>query len=449
MLSRRSVVAGMVGIPAFGAPSVGRAADRRAAALSAIEHWMAQRRIPGLAVAMVEEGRTTLVRALGVRSTETRDPLTPTSLVRVGSVSKAFAAITLLRLVDAKRLDLDKPLAHYVPEFRVDGRITARQALSHSGGLTDAVAGRPDQGTDALRDYVAAMMPAWRQFEPGSVFSYSNPGYAPAALAVERVGGRPFGEQAQDALSELQLSGTFDLGRVLVRPHTVPHERAGAEWAPMKRDPALEFLHDAAPGMMWMSAQDGASWMAWLINGPGPNGVISSAAYKELLRPVLGVAPFRTRYALGLQHEDRGGVDVIGHGGSVWGHAAYYETAPSRGCGVALFANSTEVTGRVKLVQDVMQLLGGVPVDTPEPQPSRADQVGRFEHRAPAGTRTIEITKNGDALIMKAQSGTLTPLQGYRADAFGLEDGPRIAFIRNDSGELNGLTSGGRHFARV
>ena len=96
-----------------------------------------------------------------------------------------------------------------------------------------------------------------------------------------------------------------------------------------------------------------------------------------------------------------------------------------------------------------MQLLGGVPVDTPEPEQARAEHVGRFEHRAPTGTGTIETTKKGDALIMKTQSGAPTPLPVYRADAFGREDGPRIAFIRNDSGELIGLTSRGRHFARV
>jgi len=450
MLHRRNVLVGGT-VAALAAPAVTRASQRRDTAVAAIERWAADQKIPGLAVALVEEGKTTYARGLGVRSTETRDPMTADALIRVGSVAKAFSALTLLRLVDQRRLELDKPLSGYIPEFEVDDRITARQALSHTSGMIDWVSGRHDRGQDSIREYVAAMTRNWRQFEPGTVYSYSNPGYAAAALATERAGGRSFLEQAEAALAELGLTrSTFDLGKVLVRPHTVPHEASASGQTPMTQDPASEFVHDVPPGMLWMTAKDGGRWMEWLIAGPGANGVISSPAFAEMTKPIKGIAALSSGYGLGLVVAQRGGTRVISHGGGVWGHSAWYEAAPEKGCGVAIFANSTGFRGRASLVEQLMAELGGVPRTQGAPAQARPEHAGMFRHHNPDGGRQEEVVLAGGGIALKVSNGGLGPVRPpFRPDVFGAIDTGLIAYVRNASGEVVGLNLNQRHFAKT
>lgn len=450
MLSRREALLG-VAAAGLAAPMVARASQRRDAAVAAVERWAAEQKIPGLALAILEEGKPTVVRGLGVRSLGTNDPMTADTAVRVGSVAKAFAVIPLLRQVDQGKIDLDAPLSKYAPEFKVDDRITPRLAVSHASGMVDLVGPRPDRGEDSLREYVAAMPPAWRQFEPNTVYSYSNPAYAPAALAVEKVGGRPFLAQAEDGLSALGLfQSTFDIGKVLVRPHSVGHEAAGGSLAPLTRDLAMDFRHDVPPGMLWMSAEDAGRWMAWLINGPIANSPISSRAFAEMTRPVQGIPALDSGYGLGLSVSRRGRERILSHGGGVWGHSAYYEVAPGRGCGIALFANRSGFKGRTTLVETVMAELGAVPRTTPAPAKARPDHAGRFEHRSPGRPRTLEYVLAGDGVAMKLPTGATGPvLRPFRPDVFGSLDDGLTSFIRDRSGQVVGVTAGARHFART
>ena len=365
MLTRRKALTGAVATTAvaaaIAAPAVARASQRRDAAVGLVERWMADRKVPGVALAILEDGRPTLARGLGVRNLDTGDAMTPTTLVRVGSVSKVFAALPALRLMDQGKLDLDAPISRYAPEFKVDDRITTRLALGMAGGMIDYVSDRPDRGDDSIRAYVAEMTPAWRQFEPNAVFSYSNPGYSAAALAVERAGGQSFLVQAEETLRALGLEQTtYDIGRVLSRAHTAAHENSPQGVRLRTADVWAGIRHDAPESAVWMSAEDAGSWMAWLIAGPGAGGAISPRAFELMQRPVSGIPALGQRYALGLHVDRRGGEPLIGHGGGFAGYNALYEVAPDKGVGVAVFANLDGVPRQYALVESVMAELSAV-----------------------------------------------------------------------------------------
>ncbi len=139
----------------------------------------------GLSLAVVRGAEVVFCRGVGVRD---GGPVTPTTAFEAGSLTKPLFAYAVLKLVEAGALDLDRPLAAYLPQPYGDApclaRITARHALSHTSGL-----------------------PNWRAptglacaFAPGTGFSYSGEGYLYLQTVVERITGRPLHEFLARAL---------------------------------------------------------------------------------------------------------------------------------------------------------------------------------------------------------------------------------------------------------
>ncbi|GAB7188479.1 serine hydrolase domain-containing protein [Kitasatospora sp. Ki12] len=171
-----------------------------------------------------------------------------------GSVVKTFTATAVLQLVAEERIGLDSPVAEHLPELGLDERITVRMLLRHTSGLFNytgeyyedgtVVPGIPATGKDwvdnRLRAYrpqelveLALSKPA--RFEPGAGFSYSNTNYTLAALLIERVAGRPYGEEmGRRILEPLGLRDTVLAGDVtdLPEPHAHGYYRYqdGDEW---------------------------------------------------------------------------------------------------------------------------------------------------------------------------------------------------------------------------
>jgi CubicO group peptidase (beta-lactamase class C family) len=146
---------------------------------SIIPRLMKEGEVQGLSIALVRGAEISWHQGFGVRSADTKEPVRDDTLFEAASLSKPVFAYAVLKLVDAGRLELDKPLASYLPEpyLQDDERvklITARMVLDHTTGFQNEVTpGRP------LKIY----------FTPGEKFSYSGEGYLYLQKVVERVTG--------------------------------------------------------------------------------------------------------------------------------------------------------------------------------------------------------------------------------------------------------------------
>jgi CubicO group peptidase (beta-lactamase class C family) len=101
---------------------------------------MAEWKVPAAAIAVVQNGETTLLRAYGQRDAEAGLPTTTNTQFTICSITKTFTATGLAMLVDEGRLDWTKPVRDYVPEFRLHDavatdRVTVRDLLCHHSGL--------------------------------------------------------------------------------------------------------------------------------------------------------------------------------------------------------------------------------------------------------------------------------------------------------------------------
>ncbi|MFD6066745.1 serine hydrolase domain-containing protein [Amycolatopsis lurida] len=135
---------------------------------------------------------------------------------RIGSNTKTFVSTVVLQLVGEGKVGLDAPVAGYLPEFGLDRRITVRMLLQHTSGLVDytgairpdgtVVPGIPLMGKEFLDNRYHTYRPEELVrfglskpplFEPGTDWTYTNINYVLAGLVIEKVAGRPYGDELQ------------------------------------------------------------------------------------------------------------------------------------------------------------------------------------------------------------------------------------------------------------
>jgi len=176
----------------------------------AMDEW----KIPGLAVAVVQNGEVALLGAYGLRDVEAGLKVTTDTQFLIGSITKSFTSTGLALLVDERRLDWKKPVRDYIPEFRLHDavatdRITVRDLLCHHSGLP-----RHDWIWVPGDLSPAQMLAAMRYLEPSddvrSTFQYSNLGYFVASMVTERISGQSWNEFTRARLTDrLHMNVTF------------------------------------------------------------------------------------------------------------------------------------------------------------------------------------------------------------------------------------------------
>src|SRR5690606_36490374 len=234
--------------------------------------------LPGAAVAVVKDGE--VVHEAGYGEDSAGNAITEHSRLRIASVSKSFTAFAVLKLVDEGRVDLDAPVAEYLPGFRPGDGITVRQLLSHASGLPNpaivAPAHTPAEGVARIEDWELSS-------EPGTSYAYSNANYWTASRIVEEVGGRPFGDHlAEEVFSPLGMADTVGTTTTrdpvdgLADGHVTAY--GGAFPAPEPEE------MNSGAGSVVSTSHDMAAWLAMQQRGgvgPGGERLLSEELIEE------------------------------------------------------------------------------------------------------------------------------------------------------------------------
>jgi len=164
--------------------------------------------IPGLVYGIVANGRLIHVRGFGVQDLEFNRPVTPNTLFRIASMTKAFTALTVLTLRDSGKLQLDALAETYIPELRGwryptkdSSRIRVRDLLNHTAGFVtddpwgDRQTPMPEaEFSRLLREGVPFARP------PATAMEYSNLGFALLGRVITNVSGHPYAETITHSL---------------------------------------------------------------------------------------------------------------------------------------------------------------------------------------------------------------------------------------------------------
>lgn len=297
---------------------------------------LAQRagRAPSLVAGVVQDGA--LAWSGGRGDVDSR-PADADTQYRIGSITKTFIAVLVLRLRDEGRLALTDPVGVHLPGSAF-GDQTLAQLLTHTSGLTSELPGpwwERVAGPDfaGLSDRMAGEP---SRYTPGTRFHYSNVGFGVLGEVVARLRGTSWIDAVRAEL--LQPLG---LARTSFSPEP-PHAEG---WAVHPYADVLlpEPSHDAgamAPaGQLWSTVTDLARWATFL--GGDTGDVLSRATLEEMQRPATADDDLTGAMGLGLQVRYRGGRRLVGHGGSMPGFLAGVLFDLDRGTGVVALTNST------------------------------------------------------------------------------------------------------------
>ena len=242
--------------------------------------------------------------------------------VRIGSNTKTFVAVVIMKMVEEGKVKLDEPIETYLPGLikgqGVDGKkITVRQLLQHTSGLPEIMLGMPDffaMRNDYLspRDVLDMALARPAQFAPGAKFTYTNTNYIVLGLLAERVGKRPVAEQIEaKIIKPLGLKHTYMPGpgeKAFRGKH--PHGYHTRDNKPGK----LEDITEADPSWAWAAGS--------MISTPSELNKFMQSIFDGSLLNQASIAEMKKSVPMG-DEGDVYGLGLIGHKlscGVAWGH---------------------------------------------------------------------------------------------------------------------------------
>ena len=306
---------------------------------------------PGCALGIYREGEILYARGYGMANLEHGIPITPRTVMDVGSVSKQFTTTAMLMLQREGRLSLEHPLRRYVPEMPpyAEG-ITLRQALNHLGALRDQYTlwelgfrsfEGPSDSVDMLRTITRSAQTNWPVADR---YFYSNAGYALSGQIVYRLTGTTLPRWL--ATNVFQPLGMRDT-RVM-DDHGAPIPNRAQAYSPRGTGYRIAIsLFDGIPGAgsVHTTVEDFAQWeRAWHTGQGIPRD--------ELIVQGRRANDSLINYALGVNVTTLRGVRAITHTGSWSGYRAASYRFPDDGVAVAAFCNVSNA-GPDTLVQKV------------------------------------------------------------------------------------------------
>jgi CubicO group peptidase (beta-lactamase class C family) len=429
--------------------------DTTARALShRLAEEQAQGRLPSIAAGLVRRGELVWSDAVGTVSGRVDgERATVDTQYRIGSITKTFVAVEVMRLRDEGRFELNDPVSRHLGDSSF-GDVTIAQLLSHTSGLQAETSGpwweRTAGGTYAE---LVESAPQLRS-RPGARFHYSNVGYAVLGELVGRLRKVPWDEAILTGL-------LVPLG--MSRTTTRPQVPAARGWGvhPLADLLHVEPEHDAgamAPaGQLWSTTTDLARWAAFLAGETA--GLLAAETLEEMCQPIAvndePGQPWTGAHGLGWQLWNIDGTRFAGHGGSMPGFLAGMRVNQDTGDGCVVFANATSgMKGAVG--GELLSLLTEREPLPPTPWTADADQAGGLDLVGDWywGTTAYTLRLAGDGHLVLGEPGTargsrFRPAEEGWVGLDGYHSGEPLVVIRDRSGRPSHLDLGSFRFSRT
>jgi CubicO group peptidase (beta-lactamase class C family) len=417
--------------------------------------------VPGLAVAIVKDGKVLHSKGYGVQELGTSKMVDSKTLFVCASTTKAMTAACMGMLVDEGKVKWDDRVVEHLPEFQlydpfVTREIKIRDLFVHNTGLgnADFLWGIMDIPTDSILYKMRNVRPTY-SLRGG--FIYQNIFYVAAGKIIEKVSGKPWGTFISERIFQpLGMSRTVPFQRLATDPNrTKPHYKIEGAISVIEHTNADEI---GPAGSVWSCADDIAKWMAAMIDSSKYTGgrLLSTRTWSEMFRPqVLASRTFYptnqltkpnwTTYGLGWYQLDYKGHKVNLHTGSLAGAIAIHAQLPDERFGIYVFGNLDHAEVRHALVYkafdhfslggtrdwsaDFKNLYGKISAD--EEKKEKEFEAKRVMNTRPTLTidaytgeykdplfGTLVVTRDGDNLVAVANNFARGTFSHWHYDTF-------------------------------
>ncbi|MFI6490429.1 serine hydrolase domain-containing protein [Streptomyces sp. NPDC050564] len=427
----------------------------RRALLHRIAVAQTQGRAPSLVAAVVRGGETVWN---GARTSVDGHGPDENVQYRIGSITKTFTAVLVLRLRDEGVLGLGDPLEKHLPGTGA-GEVTIAELLAHTGGLAaESPAPWWERTPGSLRPELSDVLGEQPFRHPvGRRHHYSNPGYTLLGALVEELRGAPWEQVLRREVLE-----PLGLQRTSGRPQA-PHAGGWAvhPWADVMMPEPVQDLGRMAPaGQLWSTTADLARFAVFLTQGD--DRVLSAESVREMRTPA---APSEAAelaagaaYGLGVQILHRDGRSLVGHSGSLPGFLAGLVIGMEDDVAAVVLSNCTSGPPALTVAADLVRIVAEAEPRIPEPwrpmtevDGSVLELVGQWYW----GTQAfgLRLAAGGDVALEPLSGigrrarfrvngdGTWTGLDGYYA-------GELLRAVRRPDGSVSHLDLGSFVFTR-
>ncbi|MFS0695921.1 serine hydrolase domain-containing protein [Streptomyces nitrosporeus] len=334
----------------------------RRALLHRVATAQSEGRAPSVVAAVQRGGR---IAWSGARSCVEGHAPDDDTQFRIGSLTKTFTAVLVLRLRDEGLLGLDDPLEKHLPGTGV-GEVTVLQLLGHSGGLAaETPAPWWERTPGSTRPELADVLGGQPLVHPaGRRHHYSNPGYTLLGSLVEKLRADTWSEVLRREILE-----PLGMDRTTAQPRA-PHAGGWAvhPWADvMLPEPAEDLGLMAPAGQLWSTTADLLRFALFLAKGD--DRVLSASSVEEMRAPA---APSEAddwsgNYGLGLQAVRRGNRTLLGHTGSLPGFLAALWFSVEDDVAAVVLANATSGPMIGEVAADLVRIVADAEPRIPEP----------------------------------------------------------------------------------
>ena len=312
--------------------------------------------VPGLAVAVVKDGKVVFKKGYGVRKSGTTDAVDTQTLFACASTTKAMTATCMAMLVDEGKVKWDDPVINHLPEFQlydpaVTRELKIRDLFTHNSGVgnADFLWGMMNVPSDEVLAKMKLVKPT---YSLRSSFIYQNIFYLYAGKVIEKVSGLRWEDFIQKRIFQpLSMTRTYpQLKMVKDANQSHPHYLVENTITVIERTSADAI---GPAGSVWSCADDMAKWALCMLDSSKYSGgrLVKPSTWTELFKPQVIVPlgqfyptaqltkPTWMTYSLGWFQQDYKGKKVNFHTGSLAGETAIHGQLPDSKLAIYVFGN--------------------------------------------------------------------------------------------------------------
>lgn len=317
----------------------GLAAGRAVAVDDLIRDEIEQRRIPGLALHVTQNGQPVKTGTYGFANLEWKLPVTPETVFEIGSLTKTFTSAGILLLAQEGSLSVDDRLVKHLPEIPATWtNVTLRHLLTHTSGIKSytGLDGFELTRRQTRAQFIAKLAAQSMEFAPGDKYKYSNSGYNLLGHVIEAVSGTNYWAfMAGRIFRPLGMTATTDRDP----RNLIPNRASGYEQANrrhLNRD--YDVTDVFAAGAIASTVGDLARWNAALDS----DELLTAQSKTLMWTPGRLTDGSSTTYGLGWRVETTNALRRIGHSGSTSGFSASFQRYPDHQLNVIVLTNTDE-----------------------------------------------------------------------------------------------------------
>ena len=467
-MPKRRFVALLMGVLLL-SPALGRAADfleqhREARdAITLLDLWIEEQRlyhqIPGIAIGIVYDQELIWSRGYGFSDLHKRTPMTPSTLLRIGSVTKVFTATAILQLRDGGKLALDDPITRHLSEFEIQNpfadapEITIWHLLTHTAGLPREAAFPywTDHEFPSRDEIVAAAAGQTLIYSPGTEYKYSNLGISLLGAIIEEASGKSYRE-----FIESSILIPLGMDHSSVDPPVGTADNLATAYTRRRPDgsrPTMDYYETrgmAAMGSIVSSVDDMARFAALHLrpgNSTADGEILSTSTLREMHRPQWVYSSWSGAIGLGFRVAPHKGQNRVWHSGWIGDHRSYLLLVPDSQVGVIVMVNAGDVSPSV-FAYEALDLVGSaieastrIVAENPPFDPAWEKYAGLYSDPWGWEYRVLLLT---DRLILysydypprqSAETG-VTHLEHVEGDRFRMSEGEFVTFEMDDQGRV-------------